>query len=65
MLEGFHKTDKSSDVDILLLYDEKTPTLQLIRAVNKLVKKGNSIRAQKTKDGVRYKELVDMTGGNL
>lgn len=65
LLEGFHAAERKKDVDILLLYDDKTPTLQLVRAVNALVKKGNSVSAQKQKDSVRYKKLVDMTGGKL
>ncbi|MBE7078879.1 MAG: hypothetical protein E7380_03370 [Clostridiales bacterium] len=65
LLEGFKETRHRKDVDILLLYDENTPTLQLVRAVNALVKKGNSVSAQKTADGIRYKELVDMTGDKL
>lgn len=65
LLEGFNEERREKDVDILLLYDEKTPVLQLVRAVDSLVKKGNSVRAQKTTDGVRFAQLVDLTGGNL
>ena len=62
LLENFQNQKREKDVDILLLYDEKTPVLALIRAVEALVKKGNSFSAQKSKDGLRYCQLVDMRG---
>lgn len=62
LLESFQSQKREKDVDILLLYDEKTPVLALSRAVEALVKKGNSVSAQKSKDGLRYGELVDMRG---
>ena len=63
LLEGFHSKPQVQDVDILVLYDDKTSPLQLIRAVNSLVKKGNSVNVQKTEGNIRYGKLVDMTGG--
>lgn len=62
LLENFQTKKREKDVDILLLYDEKTPILALVRAVQALVKKGNSVSAQKSKDGLRYGQLVDMRG---
>ena len=62
LLENFQAKKNAKDVDILLLYDEKTPTLAIVRAVEALVKKGNSVSTQKSKDGVRYRQLVDMRG---
>ena len=62
LLEGFKTAKPDKDVDILLLYDEKTPILAVVRAVDALVKKGNSVSAQKSAEGLRYGQLVDMRG---
>lgn len=62
LLEGFLTKKQDKDVDILLLYDEKTPVLAVVRAAEALVQKGNSVSVQKSAEGLRYCRLVDMRG---
>lgn len=63
LLEGFNAARSETDVDVLALYDDETPLLFLVEEVQKLVQQGNSVRAQKTADGVRYQTLADLRGG--
>ncbi len=65
LLEGFGENKPAADVDVLVLYDERTATENLVSEVEKLVASGKSVRAQKQTGGVRYKELVDLTGGKI
>ncbi len=63
LLEGFNERKPAADVDVLVLYDDRVPTERVVAAVNELVEKGKSVRAQKQTDGVRYLEILDLTGG--
>ncbi len=64
-LEGFNEEKADADVDVLLLYDEKTAVCDLIKEVDNLVKAGKSVRAQTKADGLRYLETVDLRGGKV
>ncbi len=65
LLEGFDEREIKADVDVLLLYDEKTDEGALIENVNALIDGGESVRAQTQKVGVRYGRLLDMRGGEV
>ena len=65
LLEDLKQNQRKTDVDILLLYDEKTSKTELVQKAEALIKDGNSVRVQKTADGVRYEKLVDMRGGAI
>ena len=58
LLENFRKEKAQFDVDVLVLYDNETPILQVAETVDKLVKSGKSVRAQQAVDGVRFQEIV-------
>ena len=62
LLEELNKTSSDTDVDALVLYDDDTPTVKIVETVRQLTEKAASVRAQKCADGVRYKQLVDITG---
>ena len=62
LLEGFDEEKSATDVDVVVLYDEKTAVSQLVKTVEKLVKKGSSVSAQTSKDVLRCKEIVDIRG---
>ncbi len=61
LLEGFGQTQRDIDVDTLVLYDEKTDVKALINTVRTCVEKGESVSAQKTKQALRYRNLIDLT----
>lgn len=63
LLEGFGAQKRGVDVDVLVLYDEKTPKTALIDVVNEQVRLGNSVSAQKNVGKLRYGKLVDLSGG--
>ncbi len=63
LLEGFGEKKSGTDVDILLLYDEKTASEVLCKEVEGYTKAGNSVRAQKQAGGLRYGKVVDLRGG--
>ena len=62
LLEGFGKEKRTADVDVLVLYDDTEP-LKLLDTVKALTAQGKTVRVQKSKDGLRYKEILDLTGG--
>ena len=64
-LESFQKEKRDTDVDVLVLYDVNTDIQTLAGTVKSYVDKGKSVSAQKTKDGLRYGEMIDMTGGSI
>lgn len=64
-LEGFNACESTQDIDVLVLYDDKTPAQKIAAAVKAQVQAGKSVRAQKRKDGVRYESVVDVTGGGV
>ncbi len=63
LLEGFGEEKREVDVDVLVLYDERTSAALVASKVQALVAEGKSVRAQKEKSGVRFAELLDLTGG--
>ncbi len=63
LLEGFNENKPAADVDVLVLYDDNVPTFAVIKKVEELVEAGKSVRAQKDRHGVRYVEILDLTGG--
>ena len=63
LLEGFHKARKTETVDVVVLYGDMTPVVQVIETVNKLIAEGNTVCAQKSKGDLRCKRYVDLTGG--
>lgn len=65
LLEGYGENKSEIDVDTLVLYDDATDFDEIVEAVNGLITSGKSARAQKTKTGVRYKEILDLTGGRV
>ena len=65
LLESLTKTQSANDVDVLVLYGEDTPVQSIADEVNRQVKSGNTVSAQKTKNGVRYKKIVDLQGGKI
>ncbi len=65
VLEALDESKPSVDVDVLLVYDEKTPTKALVQKVSALMAQGRSVRAQKQTGGIRYAELIDLRGGKI
>ena len=65
LLEGFNQTPVNKDVDVLVLYDEKTPKKTLVQKTEELIKDGNSVRVQQKADGIRYGKVVDLRGGDV
>ncbi len=65
LLEGLTKGEEGVDVDVLVVYDEATAVATIAECVNRLVGGGKSVRAQKKAGGLRYRELIDLSGGKL
>lgn len=65
LFEGFSDCKREFDVDVLLLYDGTTDVAAVKAETDRLVMAGKTVRAQRTKGGLRYGELVDMTGGGV
>lgn len=63
LLDGFKKTRTAHDVDVLVLYDNETETGTLVKNVQTLVAQGKSVSVQTEKNKLRYRELLDLTGG--
>ncbi len=63
VLENFRKEKAQFDVDALVLYDDKTQISNVAQKVDALVKSGKSVRAQQAVDGVRFKEIINLCGG--
>ncbi len=64
LLEQFKKGGSEFDVDVLLIYDEKTNTKSLCDKVKKLNEEGKSVSAQKAVPSkLRFKEKIDLTSG--
>ena len=63
LLEDLQRESRDCDVDVLLLYDEKTPVERIVDTVAALTGKGKSVSAQKTlPDSLRFRERVDLRG---
>ena len=65
ILESFGAQKRETDVDTLVLYDDSTDKASLIKTVQALVNDGASVSAQKTKNALRYRNIVDLTGGKV
>ncbi len=65
LVEGFGAQKSGFDVDVVLLYDDKTDVKRLALEVETLIQEGYSVSAQKSLGTVRYKRLIDITGGKL
>ena len=63
LLEGFQEKRKAEDVDVVVLYDDGVEMETLVKTVQTLIAEGNTVSAQRAKGGLRYKKLVDLTGG--
>ena len=63
LLENYNFQASESDVDILIIYDEKTDIKTLINAINDITNSGKSVRAQKSVGKIRSKEILDLSGG--
>ena len=62
LLDGLSMDKKKYDVDVLVLYSDKTDIKKVTKKVSELNKNGFSVSAQKTDSlKLRYKELVDLT----
>ena len=62
-LEGFGLTARETDAEVLILYNDATPTETLIAKTNALIQSGKTVTVRKNAGKLRYKEIVDMTGG--
>ncbi len=61
MLERFDERNKTYDVDTLLLCDDKTDTVEKLRAVQMLQSMGLSVAVQKKDDGrLQYRKLCQL-----
>lgn len=63
LLENYNFQASASDVDILIIYDEKSDIKRLINAINDITNSGKSVRAQKSVGKIRSKEILDLCGG--
>lgn len=62
MLERFSESEKSYDVDTLLLYDSDIDFEELQNVVNSLAANGKSVMAQKKKpENIRFRQLLKLT----
>ena len=61
LLEGLCNAESKVDVDVLLLYSEKTDTGAIISKKKEILASGKSVSVQKTiPEKIRYSEIVDM-----
>ena len=61
LLEGFFETGEDLDVDVLLLYSERTDTASVYKRVNELISEGLSVSAQRgIPDALRYARIERM-----
>ena len=65
LLEAFQQEKRKIDVDVLVYYDDATDMQELVKIVKSYADAGKSVCAQKTKNALRYRELIDLTGGRL
>ncbi len=65
LLEELKPVDGGYDVDILVIYDNKTDIKKLSDTTDKIISSGKSVSAQKcTPEKIRYKEVLDLRGEN-
>lgn len=61
LLEQLNRENEDFDVDVLLLYDEKTGDEEVAAAADRLTAEGKTVSAQKTAAGpLRYRELISL-----
>ena len=66
LLERYEEEKRPYDVDVLLLYDEKTQAKTLAKAVKALMEKNKTVRVQqKDAVGVKYRQLMTIKNGRL
>lgn len=64
LLEGLQDASSEFDVDVLLLYDEKTPMNALVERMNALTADDKLVTAQRAiPSALRYREICDMREG--
>ncbi len=63
LLENLDGRTEAQDVDVLVSYGENTPVAEVAAAVEKQIRQGKTVRAQKGSTGVRYGQVIDLTGG--
>ncbi|MBQ8545997.1 MAG: ATP phosphoribosyltransferase regulatory subunit [Clostridia bacterium] len=61
LLEGFHEKQNAYDVDVLLLYSDKTAPSVIKNEIERLQKENKSVSAQKSiPSKLRYKEKIEI-----
>ena len=64
MLENLDDSQQDYDVDILIVYDDKTNLKELNNMINMFIQDGQIVIAQRENySKIKYKKLVDMTNG--
>ena len=63
LLENFGKEKTKFDVNTLVLYDDNTDVKTVSQTVEKLIKEGKSVRAQKSAGNTRFNEIINLTEG--
>ena len=65
VLESLDNSSDDYDVDILVVYDDKTDIKELNKTINMFVNEGDRVIAQRANyEKIKCRKLVDMTGGN-
>ena len=65
VLESLDNSSDDYDADILIVYDEKTDIKELNKMINMFINDGDKVIAQRANyEKIKYRKLVDMTGGN-
>lgn len=64
-LDRIYDFELPFDVDVLLLYDESAKATEVALAVRKLMQQGKSVKAQKGKGSLKYKQLIRLVDGRL
>lgn len=62
LLENLQESKRQYDVDLLVLYDEKTEPTLLAATVEKAINEGKSVSAQTDKGKIRCRETLDLSG---
>ena len=66
LLERFEEESRAYDVDVLLLYDDKTDVKSLAEAVKAVTEQNKTVRTQqKDAAGVKYRQLMTIRDGRL
>ncbi len=65
LLSYLDKNNNDYDVDVLLVYDEKTPASDVLSVAKKLISEGKTVRVSSTENiNVKYKSLVTAEGSD-